>query len=383
MSRDLLLVALALFTWGMGESAYVFFQPLYLEQLGASPIVIGTILGGVGIAMTVAHIPAGYLADRFGRRAMLWAAWFMGLTSGSIMAAAKTLPVFTIGVLLYGITMFVVSPMNSYITAARGKWSMGRALTFTSACYNAGAIIGPTMGGIIGNRYGLGRIYLFATGVFMISTVIILQIKRQPVKYQHTKVPIRAVLNHNYLRFLPVFFVAIFATYLAQPLAPNYLQNIKELSISQIGSLGSIGSMGTVLISLTLGSFNTKLGFLIGQAFVGLFALLVWQGPGLPWYALGYFCLGGSRASKSMATAHIGNLISAETMGLAYGIAETVGGLALMLAPPLAGVLYNKNPAQIFQVTIGLVAISIIISAIFTQNQPPTLTEGGHHGKPA
>jgi MFS transporter, DHA1 family, multidrug resistance protein len=381
MSRDLLFVALALFTWGMGESAYVFFQPLYLEQLGASPIVIGTILGGVGIAMTIAHIPAGYLADRFGRRLMMWAAWFTGVTAGIFMAAAKTLPVFTIGVLLYGITMFVVSPMNSYITAARGKWSMGRALTFTSAAYNAGAILGPTLGGIIGNQFGLGRIYIFATSVFILSTIIILQIKPQPVKFEHKKIPLKTVLTPNYIRFLPVFFLAIFAGYLAQPLAPNFLQNTKSLSIQQIGSLGSIGSIGAVLLSLILGSINPKFGFILGQILVASFAALLWKGSGFSWYALGYFCLGGFRAGKSMATAHIGSLITPETMGLAYGIAETFGGLALMLAPPLAGLLYNQNPLLVFQIAIIAIIGSIISSSIFTRQPEVALTpEGEPHG---
>ena len=381
MSRDLLFVALALFTWGMGESAYVFFQPLYLEQLGASPIMIGTILGGVGVAMTIAHIPAGYLADRFGRRLMMWAAWFTGVTAGVFMATAKSLQVFTIGVLLYGITMFVVSPMNSYITAARGKLSMGRALTITSAAYNAGAILGPTLGGIIGNQFGLGRIYIFATSVFIISTLIILQIKPQPVKYEHHKTPLKAVLTPNYVRFLPILFLAIFSGYLAQPLAPNFLQNTKSLSIQQIGTLGSIGSIGTVILSLTLGSLNPKFGFVLGQMLVASFAALLWKGSGLPWYAIGYFCLGGFRAGKSMATAHIGSLIRPETMGLAYGIAETFGGVALMLAPPLAGLLYNKNPEFVFQGAIGFILISLIISIIFTRQPDPRKSlEGEPHG---
>ena len=195
MSRDLLLVAIALFAWGMGESAFRFFQPLYLEQLGASPLAIGTILGGLGIAMTVAHIPAGFFADRFGRRIMMWAAWFVGVLSGVIMAAARSLPVFTTGVLLYGITACVVAPMNSYITAARGRWSVGRAITITSASYNLGAVIGPFLGGIIGDRFGYANIYLFATSIFIISTGFILFIKPQAPVKRDTETTSHRVLN--------------------------------------------------------------------------------------------------------------------------------------------------------------------------------------------
>jgi hypothetical protein len=57
MTRDLFLVALSLFTWGLGEGMFIFFQPFYLQQLGADPRTIGGILGVVGISMTVAHLP--------------------------------------------------------------------------------------------------------------------------------------------------------------------------------------------------------------------------------------------------------------------------------------------------------------------------------------
>ena len=35
MTRDLILVALSRFPWGLGEG--IFFQPIYLRQLGADP----------------------------------------------------------------------------------------------------------------------------------------------------------------------------------------------------------------------------------------------------------------------------------------------------------------------------------------------------------
>lgn len=143
MSRDLILFAITLFTWGIGESMFFIFQPLYLEQLGASPLEIGTILGAMGIAMATAHIPAGYLADRFGRRPLIWTAWLFGLTAAWLMALARSLPGFIAGMLLYSLTAFVSSPMNSYITAARGRLSIGRVLTLISASYNGGRSSDP------------------------------------------------------------------------------------------------------------------------------------------------------------------------------------------------------------------------------------------------
>jgi MFS family permease len=62
-----------MFTWGLGEGCFSSNRS-HLEQLGAAPIQIGAILGGFGLAMTVSHLPAGYLADRIGRKPLLVAA---------------------------------------------------------------------------------------------------------------------------------------------------------------------------------------------------------------------------------------------------------------------------------------------------------------------
>src|SRR5512139_1151531 len=149
MNHSLLRLGGALFLWGIGESMFLLFQPVYLQELGAGPIEIGAILGAFGAAMTLTHIPAGHLSDRLGRRPMLIAAWAVGVIATLLMATARSLPVFISGLLLYGLTAFVASPLDSYTTAARGKWSVGRAITFVSMTFNAGAIVGPLIGGRI------------------------------------------------------------------------------------------------------------------------------------------------------------------------------------------------------------------------------------------
>ena len=169
MSRDLILVALSLMTWGLGEGMFLYFEPLYMQQLGASPVMIGGILGGVGIAMTLSYLPAGYISDRLGRRPLLRLAWLLGVSATWIMALSRSLPVFVLGIILYGATAFVVVPLNSYITAARGKWSVGRALTIISASFSLGAILGPLIGGWIGEQVGLQRTFLVAAIIFIFS----------------------------------------------------------------------------------------------------------------------------------------------------------------------------------------------------------------------
>jgi len=365
----LILVALSLLTWGLGEGMFLYIQPLYLEALGASPQGVGNIIGAVGVAMTVAHIPAGFLADRVGRRPLMWAAWILGLGAAWVMALASSLPIFVAGLLLYSTTAFVMSPMSSYITAARGQMSVGRALTIVSASFNVGAIIGPLVGGWIGDGYGFQPVYLTAASIFGVSTLIILLIRSQPVVRHSLRVEATSfATDRRYLVYLGIVFLAMLAMYLPQPLAPNYLKHEHALTVAQIGQLGSVASLGIVAQSLTLGHLPARLGFLLGQATVALFALALWQGMGMPVFIVGYFLLGGYRVARSLATAQTRELAHAANMGLAYGITETVGASATILASPLAGYLYAQQPTLVYTLAIGLIVVSLIASAIFAPN---------------
>ena len=368
MARDLILIAISLFTWGLGESAFFSFQPLYLQQLGADPLRIGAILGGYGLAATLAHIPAGYIADRLGRRPVMVAAWIVGAVTTWIMALATSLPVFVAGMLLYSTTSFVIAPLNSYVAAARGRWSVGRVLTLVSACYNAGAVLGPSLGGMIGERFGYRMIFLGAAIVFAVSTLVILLIRPQPVDAPHPGERGSNLLrNHRYVYFVLAYFLATFAMYLPQPLSPNFLQNQRSLGLAQIGQLYSISSFGIVVLNLALGQFNARLGFLISQIAVGLFALILWREYGFAWYGLAYFLMGGFRSARTLATAQIRFLVSQANMGLAFGVAETVTAIALFLAPPMAGYFYNYDPLMIYALSVAAIAFSILVSAILSR----------------
>ena len=378
MTRDLILVALSLMTWGIGEGMFFYFQPIYLKELGASPVMIGMVLGASGLVMTAAHIPAGYLSDKIGRRPLIWISWLGGMLATWAMALAQTLPTFILGLLLYSLTAFVMSPLNSYITAARGKFSVGRALTFISAFYNGGAILGPLLGGLIGDRLGLHTIYRVSASIFIVSVLIILFIRPQAVEvHPEGDAPRRLQISSSHRLYLAIIFLVMFATYLPQPLTPNYLQEHKNISVEQVGQLGSIASIGVVILNLTLGSLNAHLGFVFAQVCVGIFALLIWQGTGIPWYMVAYFLMGGYRAARALAAAQTRTLVHQANMGLAYGITETVGTSAAIIAPPIAGFLYETNPATIYVLSIFLIIGSLAVSILYNPTRTAQPVEAG------
>jgi hypothetical protein len=153
--------------------------------------------------------------------------------------------------------------------------------------------------------------------------------------------------------------------YLAQPLSAIYLQNQQHLSLDLIGVLGSISGLGIVLLNLGLGNLKARLGYLLGQFFVALFTLILWRGTTFAWFCVGYFLIGGYRFARSLATAQTRTLVHQSRMGLAYGMVETVSSSAIILAPLLAGFLYEIDPPLMYVVGFAMLLISIAISARF------------------
>lgn len=372
--RNLALVSLAFFTWGIGEGLFFYFQPIYLQELGATPVVIGAILGLNGLAMTLVQTPAGYLADRIGNKNVMILAWCIGTSATVVMAFSKSLVGFSIGWIVYGVSAMSAAT-NSYITDQRGEMSVGRALTTVSALYHLGAFIGPMIGGQVGEKLGLQIIYRLAIIFFVISSLVILFIQRD-----RAKPAAQNAYQQNLLRFRPfsillsVSFISIFAGYLAEPLTPNFLQQAHQLSLSQIGQLGSIGSLGNAIISLAFGGLRPFLGIMLGHGFLAVFSLIIWQGKGMPVFAIAFFLRGGYRIFQAMYMSIGRSLISRQELGMIYGLMATVNSLAIILAPPVSGFIYDISPGLIYPVSLTLLGITFLInfalSRAFSKNKP-------------
>jgi MFS family permease len=359
-------IALSLLTWGFGEGLFFNFQPIYLKELGSNEQQIGLILGAFGAAMAITHIPAGRLADRLGRKPLLITAWIFGLVSTILMALARDLPLFIAGMIGYGLTAFVSSPLGSYVTAARGALPVRTALALTTATFNMGMVLGPWVGGIIGTLYDLRTVYFVAAGVFVVSLACILFIQKQPIdNHDPDAPPIDLTQNSRLLSFFGILGFSIFAMYLAQPLTANFIHDVRGLLIDKIGIVFAIGALGNAVLAVCLSFINPRFGFILAQVFVGGFALLIWQTAGLPWILLGYFLLGGFRAARPIAMAQARELVHPSQMGLTYGIMETIYAVIAIVTPPLAGFLYKLDPASSYPISLALIAVSVISSFIF------------------
>jgi MFS family permease len=376
LNRNLVSIAIALFLWGVGEGMFFNFVPIRLEtDFLLSKQQVGFALGAFGFFMAVTHLPSGHLSDRIGRKPLLVAAWAIGMVSTLVMGLANALPLYLVGLFGYGLTAFVASPLNSYVTAARGDLEVGRALSVISSMFSFGMALGPVTGGWIAENYGMNTSYLVAFVVFVFSNLSLIFIQSQPLDVHDPSAPPQNLLkNTRFVNFLMIYAFVVFALYIAQPLTPNFLKGIRELTLTETGWIFSAGALGNSVMMLLLSRFQPRRGFIVAQFMVILFAALIWQGAGLPIFMLGYFLLGGFRAARPMAMAQARELVHSSQMGISYGAMETVSSIIFIIAPPIAGFIFDRDPFMIYPLAIGLVIVSIFVSYFFVPRKIETST---------
>ena len=61
MHRDLAIVAISEFIWGLSECLFIFLLPLALQRWNTDTVQIGIVLSMIGVTMAVVQVPAGIL----------------------------------------------------------------------------------------------------------------------------------------------------------------------------------------------------------------------------------------------------------------------------------------------------------------------------------
>lgn len=350
--------------WGIGEGMFLYYHTLYLGQLGASPVFIGALFSVVAVCQMVVQVPAGYLADRFGRRALLRAGWLMAVSSTLIFALAGSLPVFALGLVVNGLMAIGWASQYNYIANIPARFSPGRAVTLVLAFAFGGSALGAFLGGQISALAGIRAAYQAAVVFALLSAGFIFRLPDQPLA-PAAQPGLRngLVYNRLFVAFLGVLLVVSTGMYVPFLFSPNYLKDAAGLDLRQIGSLGAVAGAGNVAVLLLLGSLRPYRAFLTGQALVAVFAVLMLVGRGLGAFYLAFFCLGGMWLARSIAAVIVRSLVEENQSGVAVGLGESVKTTAAMLAPLLAGALYQQAPVSIFSAGLAILLLGLALSA--------------------
>lgn len=122
--------------------------PFYALDLGATPVMIGWLIGAFSIAQLVSAPLWGRVSDRYGRRPAL----IIGLTASAaaflVFGLARTLWLLFLSRLIQGAGGGTTGVAQAYVADTVRPADRAKALGWLSASTNVGVVIGPVIGGL-------------------------------------------------------------------------------------------------------------------------------------------------------------------------------------------------------------------------------------------
>ena len=381
MGRNSQILAMALMLWSFGEGLWALtLQPLYLDYLGASSATIGFILAAAGMGRLVVMIPSGILADRLGAWKMLLPGWVMGFLGTALLAIAPNLWVAGAGFVFYGISAMAIPVINLYIVQSitadrtvKKQVNPQEILTFIHALIWGGAIISPSLGGLIADYFSLRAVFVISGGIFLISTLIMLQtqpylapIHEHPTWQASLNQYLGILKNRRLQAIYGIFTLAFMLTVVGITFAPKYLEDVHHLSRSEIGLLGSVLGLGAVFWNILLGRQSVWRSFASGIILTSMAFALIWLTGYWVILFLAYFLLGSWDILRPVATSIVAEYSQPAQQGGAFAMVDTLHGLSTFLAPASAGLLYGVAVYLPFALSLILLGITLLAIWWFT-----------------
>ncbi|NWF70947.1 MAG: MFS transporter [Chloroflexi bacterium] len=365
------------FLFALSYGLWMNLRQLHLGDLGATPVEVGTMLGIVALAGGLLPIPAGLITDRVGPKRVLIGAWIVAALGTLIAALATNWPMAGIG---FAVFMLVIAANPATVTfvllntaniEAEGQAERVMATVFAS--WPAAMIFAPALGGLIAQQWGIGTdLWLGVLGLVAAVLIVARATDVRPAPTD-TRVDARTLLRNRRFVALAIFYpLALVTLEIGYVLAPTYLEAVRGYAVGTIGALFSVLSAGSLLFNYIVGKARPRVSFvvLIGAVWLGTF--LIWQSSHSAGTGIAFALLGAISTMWLLAQTSVGQLVSPQQRGLALGVTETLGWLAIALASWLAGQLYEANAAHDLPLIAGVVAMLPVLALwLFSPLAPP------------
>jgi len=157
----------------MTQVSLLTFLPVFLaNELGYSALLIGACLFGLQAAGFAATPVAGYLSDRIGRRQIIVFCMGVSMVLLVFMGFAGRSMAFAFFVAFLGFFLFAVrAVLQAWMLDAAPPGMAGTSIGLMFGMQSVGAAIGPIIGGLIADRYGLGATFYFLGVTILIANL--------------------------------------------------------------------------------------------------------------------------------------------------------------------------------------------------------------------
>ncbi len=372
------------------------FLPFFVSELGvdesSAAFWAGMVMSGAGLMFALSAPVWGILADRFGRKAMVCRAMAAGTVVLFLMSFAQSVGQLFICSLLQGAFTGTLAASVALVASVVPSKRSGLALGMMQAAAFIGMAIGPSFGGIVADAMGYRASFRMGAVLCLIGGMIVYfgtHEEQSPRPSSSSKsIGLRKVfMVKGFLLAVLVMFGGYFGNSMINPAFPLVVKEIlpeakllnsitgmvvastavaAAISSAAVGHIGDkFGQRKVLLACCTLACVSSGWHYWAGNLTQLIFARMLF----------GLAVAGTLPAANSM----INSMMPRESLGKAYGLANSLGTLGVALGPLAGGYLGSHAGLRVpFLATAGAQFMLGLVVFLFARRlcqAPPTFAE--------
>lgn len=387
-AEELIVLCAATFLVMAGQGVVSPVLPLYAKDFGVSATMVGLTLTVFALARLIVNVPAGMVADRFGRRVLLVGGPIVtsiGMFGSGLAGDIWTLlawrfvagagsALYMSGALIYLIDIAPPERRARYV--AINQWAL-----------SVGVAVGPGVGGLVADRYGLD-IPFFVVGATAILTAIYAAIRLpetlgsggddQLVDADGPQMSAWSFISSRRFLLVAVASATIFMMRAGTrgTLVPLHADDALGWGPAEIGLVFTLTGMMTLFTLMPAAWASDAIGRRQVIAFSAIMAaigsVLIAQSSAAVGFVIGnvVMTLGTGTAGPAPA-AYVADIAPSHMRGLAVALYRSAGDIGFLAAPPLLGLLAETTSIPTAMTVAGvIVGVSGLVFLVGAQGDP-------------
>lgn len=328
----------------MGMSIVSPVLPDYALSFGVPFALAGLLISGFGLARLFIDIPAGMLSERFGAKRFMLLGLAIIAVSSLIAGFAGNYAVLLAARVLEGAGSAIYTTTSlTAVSRLSPKEKRGINLSLYTSMFLIGTMIGPVVGGLAAEHFGLGAPFtvygLFASFSFVL---VWKTIGKEEVVDPSSAIRPRELLSILRKRDILTINLANVGVFVARQgvlntIVPLYARLNLGLALSELGVVLSVGALANLLTILMSGSLSDRHGrrpfFLAGLGLTALFIALVPFTTDLVQLSAVVVGLTLSMGLAGPMAAWLTDVVGPGELGGAMGVFRTMGDFGYVVGP--------------------------------------------------
>ena len=381
IKKEKLIIILTVFVDVLGIGIVIPILPFYVESFGVTPFFVTLLFAVFSFFAFLSSPFLGVLSDKIGRRPVLLVSIFSTAVGWFVFAGAGSVLFLFVGRIIDGLAAGNFSTAQSYLVdISKDEKERTTNLGLIGAIFGIGLIIGPMLGGILSTIspafpfwfVGFLAILNFVGALFFLPETHHERDEKKKIQINPLSPIIRSIKDINLRSRYLAWFLFSIAVAIEQSVFALYLDYQFGFTVAMVGYF--FAGMGIVMVinqAILLKRFWLKyfkesfleiwlflffaLGFIlvgIGNIYVLIFGLL--------------FLIFSQSVLRIVVSSSVAGIAGKEKRGESLGVMASIMALGMVIAPPLAGLLFERHQAMPFFFSAFFVFLSFLVMKFYS-----------------